>query len=231
MQIHGFQKTTLLDYPEHLAATVFTGGCNFRCPFCHNAELVLCPGEAPTIPEQDVIDYLEKRRGILQGVCITGGEPTLQKDLRPFIQKIKSMGYLVKLDTNGYRPAVLWNLLQEGLLNYVAMDVKASKDNYAAAAGIPGLDVSAIEESIAILMNCEIDYEFRTTVVRGIHTVEEFVSIGKWLSGCKAYFLQQFRESDNIIGEGMGAFSLEEMQKMQKLCEPYIQKVILRGVS
>ena len=131
MEIHGFNKTTLLDYPEHIAATVFTGGCNFRCPFCHNGELVLDPGCQPLIPEEEVLTYLRKRQGILQGVCVTGGEPALQKDLKEFLQKIKALGYPIKLDTNGYMPAVLWDLLQNGLVDYVAMDIKASRENYA----------------------------------------------------------------------------------------------------
>ena len=135
MEIHGFNKTTLLDYPEHIAATVFTGGCNFRCPFCHNGELVLDPGCSRSVPEEEVLSYL-KKAGILQGVCVTGGEPTLQKDLKDFLRKIKELGYPIKLDTNGYMPRVLWDLLQEHLIDYVAMDIKASRDNYAQA-GLP----------------------------------------------------------------------------------------------
>ena len=182
MEIHGFNKTTLLDYPEHIAATVFTGGCNFRCPFCHNGELVLDPGCQPLIPEEEVLAYLKKRQGILQGVCVTGGEPTLQKDLKDFLRKIKELGYPIKLDTNGYMPGVLWDLMQEHLIDYVAMDIKASRDNYARAAGLPHMDISRIEESIGILKSSGIPYEFRTTVVRGIHTVVEFEKIGKWIA-------------------------------------------------
>ena len=161
MQIHGFNKTTLLDYPEHIAATVFTGGCNFRCPFCHNGELVLDPGCQPLIPEEEVLSYLKKRQGILQGVCVTGGEPTLQRDLRAFLQKIKELEYPIKLDTNGYMPGVLWELLQEHLIDYVAMDIKASRDNYARAAGLPHIDISHIEESIGILKSSGIRSEER----------------------------------------------------------------------
>jgi len=148
---HGLSKTTLLDYPEHIAATVFTGGCNFRCPFCHNGELVLDPAGQPSVSEEEVLSYLKKRQGILQGVCVTGGEPTLQRDLRKFLQKIKELEYPIKLDTNGYMPGVLWELLQEHLIDYVAMDIKASRDNYARAAGLPHMDISRIEESIGIL--------------------------------------------------------------------------------
>ena len=166
MEIHGFNKTTLLDYPEHIAATVFTGGCNFRCPFCHNGELVLDPGCQPLIPEEEVLSYLKKRQGILQGVCVTGGEPTLQRDLRAFLQKIKELEYPIKLDTNGYMPGVLWELLQEHLIDYVAMDIKASRDNYARAAGLPHIDISRIEESIGWVAG-ELEYDRRRSA-RGI---------------------------------------------------------------
>lgn len=180
MQIHGFNKTTLLDYPGRVAATVFTGGCNFRCPFCHNGELVLGGGE--TMDETEVLTHLAKRRGILEGVCVTGGEPTLQRDLRTFLKRIKELGYAVKLDTNGYRPNVLWSLLSEKLVDYVAMDVKADKLGYAAAAGLPQFDLSRIEESMAMLAGSGIAYEYRTTAVKGIHTVEQFGEIARWIA-------------------------------------------------
>lgn len=231
MQIHGFNKTTLLDYPEHLAATIFTGGCNFRCPFCHNAELVLNPGAQPLISEEEVLGYLDKRRGILEGVCITGGEPTLQADLPDFARKIKEKGFLVKLDTNGYRPEVLWQLLEAGLLDYVAMDIKASKENYAKAAGVQKIDLSRIEESVAMVLSSGIDYEFRTTVVKGIHEPEEFEAVGRWLAGSKKYFLQAFRENENVMQEGFAAFSGEEMEGMAERARNYIDKVSVRGVE
>lgn len=200
MQIRGYNKTTLLDYPEHVAATVFTGGCNFRCPFCHNADLILNPNMQAGIGEEEVLAHLRKRKGLLEGVCITGGEPTLQPDLPEFIKKIKELGYLVKLDTNGYCPEVLERLLEEGLLDYVAMDIKAAKENYARAAGLPQLDLWKIEKSIELLKCGEIPYEFRTTVVKGIHTIEEFEVIGQWLHGSRAYYLQAYRESENVLG-------------------------------
>lgn len=231
MQIYGFNKTTLLDYPEHVAATVFTGGCNFRCPFCHNGGLVLSPNPEERIEEEEVLSYLKKRQGILEGICITGGEPTLQKDLRNFICKVKDMGYLVKLDTNGYRPQVMWDLMQEGLLDYVAMDIKASKENYAVAAGVEGLDISRIEESVGILKGDKVPYEFRTTVVKGIHSIEEFEEIGQFLAGSRAYYLQQYRENDNVIVQGYDAFSKAEMESMALLARKYIDKVVLRGVE
>ena len=231
MRIHGFNKTTLLDYPEHVAATVFTGGCNFRCPFCHNASLVLQPGECPVIPEEEVLGHLRKRRGILEGVCITGGEPTLQKDLKEFICKVKDMGFLVKLDTNGYRPEVLRQLLSEGLLDYVAMDVKAALPNYTKVTGCPQLDLSRIEESIAILKNSRISYEFRTTVVKGLHTVEEFEEIGRMLKGCRAYYLQVYRDNENVISRSYAAYPAQIMRDMKEMARKYIDKVELRGVE
>lgn len=231
MKIRGFNKTTLLDYPGHVAATVFTGGCNFRCPFCHNADLVLNPESQPLVPEEEVLSHLKKRRGILEGVCITGGEPTLQPDLPDFIRKIRELGYLVKLDTNGYRPEVLMSLLTEDMLDYVAMDVKASPDNYQKASGCPGLDFSRIEESIALLKECKIPYEFRTTVVQGIHTVQEFDAIGRLLEGSRAYYLQAFRENENVIQEGFRAFPEEIMEEITEKAGKYIDKVELRGVK
>lgn len=245
MQIHGFHKTTLLDYPEHIAATVFTGGCNFRCPFCHNGELVLDPGAQPSITEEEVLSYLKKRREILQGVCVTGGEPTLQKDLKDFLRKIKELGYPVKLDTNGYRPGVLWDLLQNGLVDYVAMDLKASRENYATAVGLKIMDLSRIEESIGILKSSGIPYEFRTTVVKGIHRVEEFENIGRWIAGCPVYYLQNYEENENCLyriqqtaenaGDGnrdrFEAFSREELEQMAELAGKYVGKVALRGVE
>lgn len=235
MQIHGLNKTTLLDYPEHVAATVFTGGCNFRCPFCHNGDLVLRTANVPLIPEEEVLAYLEKRKGILEGVCITGGEPTLQKDLDVFIRKVKAMGYLVKLDTNGYKPEVLRELLEEGLPNYVAMDVKASLLNYGRAVGVSAaatiFDTSPIEESIALLKKSSIPYEFRTTVVKGIHKEEEFEEIGKLLSGCRAYYIQSYRHNENVIAPGYMEYSVEELRRMANRAKKYIDKVELRGVE
>lgn len=231
MQIHGFQKTTLLDYPEHIAATVFTGGCNFCCPFCHNASLVLHPDKVPTIPEEEVLAYLQKRKGVLQGVCITGGEPTVQKGLEDFMRKIRALGLAVKLDTNGYRPDVLKKVLEEGLADYVAMDIKASLRGYAGAAGRPLLDTEKIKESIGLLKSCRIPYEFRTTVVRGLHTEEEFDEIGRLLAGCRVYYLQSYRESEDVLAPGYGAFSGQELERMAARAKKYIDKVELRGVE
>ena len=208
---------------------------------------MLDPGCQPLIPEEEVLSYLKKRQGILQGVCVTGGEPTLQKDLKDFLRKIKELGYPIKLDTNGYMPGVLWDLMQEHLIDYVAMDIKASRDNYARAAGLPHIDISRIEESIGILKSSGIPYEFRTTVVKGIHTVAEFEKIGKWIAGCPAYYLQNYEENENCLYrmiqteecddvkpggvDPFGAFSREELEQMEELARKYVGKVILRGVE
>ena len=238
MRIDGLQKMTLLDFPGKVACTVFTGGCNFRCPFCHNGELVLDPGCQPAIPEEEVLSYLKKRRGILQGVCVTGGEPTLQKDLKEFLKKIKELDYSVKLDTNGYMPAILWDLMQDHLIDYVAMDLKASRENYAKTVGLRNMDISRIEESIGILKSSEIPYEFRTTVVKGIHTVEEFEEIGKWIEGSPAYYLQNYQENENCLYRmiqtedfSYETFSREELEQMAELVRKYVGKVALRGVD
>ncbi len=231
MKIYGFQKTTLLDYPGHVAATIFTGGCNFRCPFCHNGGLVLCPDQIRPIEEEVVLAYLKKRKGILEGVCITGGEPTLQPDLKEFLRKVKAEGYRVKLDTNGYNPRITGEIMEEGLADYVAMDVKASLPNYARAAGCPDLDLSRIRESIGILKSGRVSYEFRTTVVKGIHTVEEFDAVGQLLEGSRVYYLQSFRHSGEVLQKGFCAFLPDEMEKIAEMARKYIDKVELRGVE
>lgn len=233
MQIYGLNKTTLLDYPEHVAATVFTGGCNFRCPFCHNAGLVVDVAVEHQIPEQEIMTFLKKRKGILDGICITGGEPTLQKDLHDFVTTVKEMGYLVKLDTNGYRPEVLKRLLADGLLDYVAMDLKADRDYYRVASGMDRADVTLIDESIELLMNGGIDYEFRTTVVRGIHTPGGIERAAKWIAGARAYYLQAFRDSENLICSyaGYTDFSKAEMEQMAEKARKYVDKVEIRGVE
>ena len=176
MIISGLLKTTLLDYPQHVAATIFLGGCNFRCPFCHNSDLL--EGMDGLFSKEEVLTFLKKRAGILEGVCITGGEPTLHRDLEPFIREIRSLGLLVKLDTNGYRPDVLKDLCNKNLLDYVAMDIKSGRTGYAKAAGVPGLDLSHIEESVDFLMKNTVPCEFRTTVVRELHREDDFREIG-----------------------------------------------------
>ncbi len=215
MQIHGLNKTTLLDYPEHLAATIFTGKCNFRCPFCHNKSLVINPDEQPCIEEDEILNYLEKRKSILEGVCITGGEPTLQKDLPEFLQKIKNLGLKIKLDTNGYRPEVIKDLYHKNLIDYVAMDIKATKEKYPEATDIKNLDVSKIEESIRFIIENLNDYEFRTTVVKELHSKEELLKIKEWLKGAKKYKLQNYKDSEGVINPIYTAYSEKEFKDLE----------------
>lgn len=231
MQIHGLNKTTLLDYPRHVAATIFTGGCNFRCPFCHNAGLVLNPGGQPSIPEEEVLAFLKKRKSILTGVCITGGEPTLQRELKDFVRKVKEMGYLVKLDTNGYKPEVLAELLREGLLDCVAMDIKSSPDRYHLVAGLERIDTGVILESVELLRDSGIEYEFRTTVVRELHDKSDFEKIAKWLAGSPVLYLQAYRENENVIQNGYSACSKEEMEEYAQILRATISKVEIRGMD
>lgn len=230
MIIHGLNKTTLLDFPGHLAATVFFGGCNFRCPFCHNASLVLNPKDQPVIPEEEFFSFLDKRKRILEGVCITGGEPTLNPDLEDFIRRIKSYGLKVKLDTNGYRPTVLKDLVSKGIIDYVAMDIKASPDKYDVACGAL-IDISLINESIEFLKEGHIPYEFRTTIVKELHDEEDISHIGKWLSGCNQYFLQSFKDSGDLIMDGLSAHSTETLKHFKEILEQYIPEVQLRGID
>ena len=230
MQIHGFNKTTLLDYPGLVAATIFTGACNFRCPYCHNAELVLNPSSQPVIPEEEIFAHLKKRHGITQGVCITGGEPTLQKDLKDFIKKLKELDLKVKLDSNGYKPEVLKDLVQEGLLDYIAMDVKAPLDEYDIIAGVK-LDSSKLKESIDFLIEGHVPYEFRTTVVKDFHTKESFEKMAELIRGAERYFLQGYVDSDKVIAPGLSAYTYEEMQEFLPIFEGKVKQVEIRGVE
>lgn len=231
MNIQGLQKTTLLDFPGRVAATVFLGGCNFRCPFCHNGDLVLSPATEPAFSRDEVLSYLKKRSRILDGVCVTGGEPTLQPDLASFLAQIKALGLAVKLDTNGYRPEVLKALCRESLVDYVAMDIKGAPRQYARICGLPQLDLARIEASVDFLKEGTVDYEFRTTVVRELHTAEDFVAIGAWIAGAKAYYLQGYQDSAQVISPGFTAYSLSELQAFRKLLETRIPHVEIRGVE
>ena len=227
MKISGLQKLTLLDFPERVACTVFTFGCNFRCPFCHNALLV--EGTAPeAIEEEEFFSYLSKRKGVLDGVAITGGEPTLQADLEGFIKKIKDMGFAVKLDTNGTRPEIIRSLIEKDLVDYFAMDVKNSPEKYAETAG-SDVDLNKIRESVGLLIHRAKDYEFRTTVVKGFHEEEDFDEIGKFISGAKKYFLQKFTDSGALIGKVEGACSDEEMDLFLSVAQKYVPAAAIRG--
>ncbi len=231
MIIKGFAKLTLLDYPGKVACTVFTGGCNFRCPFCHNASLATRAGEVDTIPEEEVFSLLRKRKGILDGVCVTGGEPLLYGDeLGEFISKIKALGYSVKLDTNGSFPDRLEALINSGLIDKVAMDIKNSPSKYGESAGVESFDMTPILRSIEILKNSGIDYEFRTTVVAELHKVSDFEEIGKMIEGAKEYFLQSFVDSGDLIGEGMSAMSEGELKECLAAVQKYVPNAKIRGV-
>ena len=227
MNVQGYQKLTLLDFPERVACTVFTGGCNLRCPFCHNASLVLTPRESENL-EAEVLSYLAGRKGILEGVCITGGEPLLQPDLSDFVKKVKDMGYSVKLDTNGSDPDALAALLSTGMIDYVAMDIKSSPAGYEAAIG-KAFPIDRFRRSVELLRSSGLPHEFRTTLVKGIHRAEDLEEIGKWLAGEEKYFLQGFVDSGNLLGEGFEAFSAEEMQEFLRVIRKYIPTAKLRG--
>lgn len=228
MVIHGIQKLTLVDYPGHPAAILFTGDCNFRCPFCQNAPLVLSSSSEPVVADEEIFSFLTKRKGMLDGVVVTGGEPTLQRDLIPFLGRLKTLGYLVKLDTNGYRPDVLEKAMESGYVDYVAMDIKTSLDEYPVVAGIKNLDVSRIERSVELLKTGAVDYEFRTTVVEPLHHKENFEKIGELLKGCRRYYLQSFVDSGNIIGKNCFPPSQEQLKNYLKTVSNYIESVSIR---
>ncbi len=231
MDAYGLYKLTLLDYPEHIACTIFTGGCNFRCPFCHNASLVTHINQANLIPEEEILRFLSSRIGILEGVCISGGEPTLQADLQAFIRKVKQLGFKVKLDTNGSNPELLSQLLDQNLLDYVAMDIKNSKTNYEKTIGLPNYDLTNINRSISILKESSIDYEFRTTVVKELHSLEDFTEIADWIPNCTHYYLQGFEDSKDLIEEGYSGYSLEDLQFFTSNLQKKIPNVVIRGIE
>lgn len=243
MNIHGFLTLTLLDYPGQLACVLFLGGCNLRCPFCQNGNLVLAPEKEPCIAEKEIFSFLQKRKKLLDGVCITGGEPTLYKELPDFIQKIKELGYLVKLDTNGTNPDMLRHLHEEHLIDYVAMDIKSSLSGYAAVAGLEPKStltetlLQNIAASAEYLMRSGIDYEFRTTVVRELHSSTDFSEIARWLSGCRRYYLQIYRESENILASmktpeiSFHAPSAEELENYCTILRKTIPATEIRGLD
>ena len=239
MLILGFQKTTLLDYPGKLASIIFTGGCNLRCPYCQNSEIAFGGDEEPSpVSEDEVLEHLKKRRNMLEGLVITGGEPTLQKDLPSFIRKVRSLGLLIKLDTNGTNPSLLKELLDEGLLDYVAIDIKQSIENYPAACGLPVSEntdalLDRVRSSIGILLSCKIDYEFRTTVVKELFEKEDLPKIASMIKGAKSYFLQSFKESPGVPeNSSFSAPSPEEMAEYEKIMKTLLPGtyVALRGI-
>lgn len=231
MEIQGLQKITLLDYPENVACTVFTSGCNFRCPFCHNASLVTHIDPENNISEEQIMSFLEKRRGILDGVCISGGEPLLQAGLETFIRNIKKMGYSVKLDTNGSNAHFLRYLAEEGLLDYVAMDIKNAPDKYGMTIGIEEYDLKNIFRSVDFLMKGSVPYEFRTTVVREFHKRGDFVAIGRWLKGAQKYYLQSFEDSGDLIRPGLRGYTKEIMLQALEIVQKNVPGAELRGTE
>lgn len=231
MLISGLQKLTLLDYPGRVACTVFTGGCNFRCPFCHNASLVLPEQMVQDTNEEEVLSFLKKRVGVLDGVAITGGEPLLHKDIGGFLSKVKALGYEIKLDTNGSFPELLMELVKDGLVDRVAMDVKNSPELYAHTVGLEKLGMAPIERSKEFLLSGTVDYEFRTTVVKGLHTRESLRGAAEWIKGAKEYYLQQFKDSGNVLNiAGLGAFNEKEMHALADGLRDLVPSVQVRGV-
>lgn len=229
MIIKGLQKTTLLDFPGKVACTVFTAGCNFRCPFCHNASLVISPDLTDTISEDELFAFLKKRRGIIDGVCITGGEPLLQRDIEELIKKIRDLSLAVKLDTNGAYPERLRSIIENDLVDYVAMDIKNSKEKYALTAGAD-VDIGKISESVELLMSSGIAYEFRTTIVKELHSPEDIRSIGEWIAGADKYFLQSFTDSGELIADGYSAHTPQDMAALLEIAKQYVPNAALRGI-
>ncbi len=227
MNIQGFQKMTLLDFPGRVACIVFTGGCNLRCPFCHNASLVKKPLANGNM-QQEVFDYLARRRGVVDGVVITGGEPLLQPDLADFIAKVKEAGFLVKLDTNGALPERLAALLSTGNVDYVAMDIKSSPEGYAAASG-SDTDIENFRRSVEIIKQSGIDHEFRTTAVKGIHKAEDFAEIARWVGRGEKYFVQKYADSGDILCDGYSGFSEPEYAEIMAKVWEIIPDAKLRG--
>ncbi len=231
MILGGLQKLTLIDYPGHIAATVFTVGCNFRCPFCHNPELISSiEYRVSSILEDQFFELLQNRKGKLEGVCITGGEPTIQPDIIEFIRKIKDLGYKVKLDTNGMRPDVLRKLYNEKLLDFVAMDIKSDLENYTKAANSK-VDLERIKLSVDLIRNSGIDYEFRTTVVPGLHKEEDFAKIGQWLEGSKKYVLQKYEDKGKILDPHLKKKTKGKKMDLEKIARnigKYFGKVEIR---
>ena len=231
MRISGLQKLSMVDYPGKLAATVFTVGCDLRCPFCHNAPLVLRVAETPEFSQEEVLSFLRTRQGLLDGVVLSGGEPLLQADAAEFLAAVRSLGFSVKLDTNGCHPEALANILERGLTDYVAMDIKNRREKYAETAGMPGFDLAPVEESVRLLQSSGVDFEFRTTVVREFHTAADIQAIGQWLEGSPRYFLQKFVDSGDLVGTGCHGLEDAEMRALAETARPWFREVALRGVD
>ena len=230
MLINGFQKLTILDYPGKVACIVFTPGCNFRCPFCHNASLVTHIDKDTYLNNDEVLDYLKKRQGLLDGVVITGGEPLLQEGIEDFIAEIKTLGYSVKLDTNGSFPEKLISIVEKGLVDYVAMDIKNSKAKYGETVGVVNFDITPIERSVEFLLQHKVDFEFRTTIVNGFHNLDDIQDIVVWIKGAHKYFLQNFVDSGDLIKPDLKPVSAILLKEMQKKASEIIPSVEIRGI-
>ena len=228
MDFSGFEKLSLVDYDDNLTATLFMAGCPFRCPFCHNGDLVLHPERAPKIPFDEILEYLKKRQGVLDAVCISGGEPTLMPDLEEKIRAIREIGYLIKLDSNGCNPKVVRSLIEKGLVDYVAMDIKNSKGKYMATCGTV-IDLAEIEESVKLLMTSGVRYEFRTTMMEEFHDEEDIVEIARWIQGAERYFLQRYIDSPSCIRHNFHEVPVEKAKKFIEAIKPYIPNAALRG--
>ncbi len=236
MLILGLNKTTLLDYPGHVAATIFTGGCNFRCPYCHNRDIVLRSRSLAPLAEEEIFSFLEKRRHVLTGVCISGGEPTLHPDLPDLIARIRRLGYLVKLDTNGTNPQMLRDLIQAGLIDHCAMDIKNSPEKYAVTTGLDAAYarpcLAAVRDSIELLMHQNlIPYEFRTTIVKELHDEADMRAVSQWIAGAEAYFLQSYTDSAGVLCDGFHAHTEAMLHAFAALCRRFVPSTALRGVS
>lgn len=236
INIAGLQKMTLLDYPGKVACTVFLQGCNFRCPFCHNGE-ILDSSQPGGVTVEELLTFLKKRQGLLEGVCVTGGEPTLQKDLPALLSAIKDLGYSVKLDTNGFRPDVLQDLVKAGLVDYVAMDIKNCPDRYAETVGLPRMDLRRIKESIRFLMEGTVPYEFRTTVVEEFHDENSCDAIGQWTQHIvaqgkiKNYFLQPYVDRETVLNRSLHTPDKEKIRRFAAILAPYAENMEIRGMD
>jgi pyruvate formate lyase activating enzyme len=229
MDFNGWEKLSLVDYDDYLTTTFFVSGCNFRCPFCHNKNLVLNPKDNPIIPWEKMLDYLRRRKNALDAVCVSGGEPTLMEGLEEKLQQIKSLGYLIKLDTNGTNPDLLKRLYERRLVDHFAMDIKNSKEKYAITAGLENFNTAKVEDSVSFLMNSGCSYEFRTTVMDEFHDEESFRDIARWLDGAKRYYLQRYVDSPNCIKGGFHELSKNKAEEFALLLRQHIEFVALRG--
>ena len=230
MVFHGFQKMTMLDFPGYVACTVFTPGCNFRCPFCHNASLVTDINNNIIYSEDEILAFLSKRKGLLDGICISGGEPLMNDGIFDFVKKVKNLGFLVKIDTNGSYPDKLKILIDSGNIDYVAMDIKNSPEKYALTTGISNFDFSPIRESVNLLLEDKVSYEFRTTVVKEFHTPQDMVDIGEFIKGADRYFIQHFIESESNIQQGLTPLCKEEMENLRLAVSEYVKNAEIRGI-